>query len=128
MALARDMETTVKRYLLSIYQPDGAPPPAVDLEKIMADVAAVNVEMQKAGVWVFSDGLHQPETATVLRHKDGEITMTDGPYMEGKEHLGGLSIIQVPDLDAALYWAKKLTRAIDKLPIEVRPFQNHGKD
>ncbi|MBS2028509.1 MAG: hypothetical protein JST54_11435 [Deltaproteobacteria bacterium] len=115
----------MKRYLLSIYQPDGPPPPSVDLEKIMREVGTVNAEMKKAGVWVFSDGLHQPETATVLRLKDGDVTMTDGPYVEGKEHLGGLSIIQALDLDAALVWAKKLTRAIG-LPIEVRPFQSHG--
>ena len=116
----------MKMYLLSIYQPDGAPPPAVDLERIMRDVAAVNAEMKAAGAWVFSDGLHQPETATVLRAQDGKVLVTDGPYVEGKEHLGGLCILTAPDLDAALEWGRKLARAIPQLPIEVRPFQGRG--
>jgi hypothetical protein len=52
------------------------------------------------------------------------MLMTDGPYVEGKEHVGGLSIIKAPDLDAALEWARKLAQAIRLLPIEVRPFQS----
>jgi len=115
----------MKHYMISIYQPDGVPPPSVDLEKVMREVAAVNEEMRAAGVWVFSDGLHAPETATVLRQQDGKIVTTDGPYIEGKEHLGGCYVIQAPDLDAALAWGRKVATAIP-LPIEVRPFQGHG--
>ncbi len=115
----------MKQYLLSIYQPDGAPPPSVKLDRIMREVAAVNREMKQAGAWVFSDGLHAASTATVVRVKDDEALLSDGPYVEGKEHVGGLCIIQAADLDAALDWAKKLSCATT-LPIEVRPFQGHG--
>src|SRR5262249_5232825 len=111
-------------YLLTIYQPDGPPPPSVHLEAIMRDVAALNQEMKAAGVWVFSDGLCPPTTATVVRVKQGELLLTDGPYTEGKEHVGGLCIIRALDLDAALEWGRKMARATT-LPIEVRPFQNH---
>jgi hypothetical protein len=76
----------------------------------------------EAGVWVFGGGLHPPSTATVLRHSDGDVLMTDGPFAEGKEHLGGFTIIRAPDLDAALEWGSRLARVIT-LPIEVRPFQ-----
>jgi hypothetical protein len=107
------------QYLLSVYQPDGEPPAGVDLQKIMADVDAVDAEMKAAGVWVFAGGLFPPSTATVIR--DGGALMTDGPYTEGKEHLGGFTIIDVPDLDAALAWGRKLGTATG-LPLEVRPF------
>ena len=111
------------RYLLSIYQPDG-PAPAPDvLAKVMSDVAAVDQEIREAGAWVFADGLHPAGTATVVRPGNGTVSMTDGPFTEGKEHLGGLTIITAPDLDAALGWATKLGRAT-RLPIEVRPFQS----
>jgi hypothetical protein len=112
----------MKQYLLSIYQPEGDPPPSVDLEQINRDVAALNREMKAAGAWVFSDGLHPPSTATVLRPQQGDVRMTDGPFAEGKEHLGGLCIVKAPDLDAALEWGRKAARATT-LPIEVRPFQ-----
>jgi hypothetical protein len=116
----------MKQYLLSVYQPDGPPPPGVDLTNVMRDVHAVEKEMKAAGVWVFAGGLHPPSTATVLRPKDEDVLMTDGPYTEGKEHLGGFTIVAAPDLDAALEWGRKLTRATT-LPIEVRPFQ-HGRE
>jgi hypothetical protein len=111
----------MKHYLLSIYQPPGALPPG-DLQTIMADVRAVDAEIRAAGAWVFSGGLHPPETATVLRRRDSEMTMTDGPFIEAKEHIGGLTIIAAPDLDAALSWGRKLSAATT-LPVEVRPFQ-----
>jgi hypothetical protein len=112
----------MKQYLLSIYQPDGEPPTAPVLEKIMSDVHAVRREMQAVGAWVFSGGLHAPSTATVLRARDGETLTTDGPFTEGKEHIGGLTVINAPDLDAAIDWGRKLARATT-LPIEVRPFR-----
>jgi len=113
----------MKEYLLSIYQPDGPPPSSIDLERIMRDVRAVRQEMKTAGAWVFAGGLHPASTATVVRVKDGESLMTDGPYTEGKEHLGGLCIVRAEDLDAALEWGRKLACAIAPLPIEVRPLQ-----
>ena len=114
------------QYLLSVYQPDGPPPPSVDLERIMQDLGALRREMQAAGAWVFAGGLHQPSTATVVRLQDGDVLMTDGPFTEGKEHLGGFTIITAPDLDSALAWARKLTQATT-LPIEVRPFQDEAE-
>ena len=112
----------MKHYLLSIYQPDGPPPPAGSLEQIMRDVLDLRAQMQAAGAWVFSDGLFPPSTATVVRSNGDELLVTDGPYAEGKEHLGGLTIIRAADLDEALEWGRKLARATT-LPIEVRPFQ-----
>ena len=114
-------------YLLSIYQPDGPPPSTVNLEAIMRDVAAVRDEMARAGAWVFSNGLCPASSSTVVRldKNKGQVLLTDGPYIEGKEHLGGLCIIRAADLDAALEWGRKLARATT-LPIEVRPFQAEG--
>jgi hypothetical protein len=117
----------MKHYLLSIQQPDGAPPPPEILEPIIRDLAAFNEELKAAGAWVFAGGLHEPGTATVVRVKNGDILTTDGPYVEGKEHVGGLTILTAPDLDAALAWAGKLARAVT-LPIEVRPFQGDPAD
>jgi hypothetical protein len=117
----------MKQYLLSVNQPDGPPPPSVDMAKVMRDVDAVLREMKAAGAWVFNAALHPASTATVLRLQAGEILMTDGPYAEGKEHIGGVCIIKAPDLDAALDWGRRLAWAIT-LPIEVRPFQEETED
>jgi hypothetical protein len=116
----------MKRYLLSIYQPDGDPPPPEILEPIMRDVEVVKRDMKAAGVWVFSGGLHAPSTATVVRVRDGEMLTTDGPYAEGKEHLGGFTIIDTTDLDSALDWGGRLARALVLLPVEVRPLQSEA--
>jgi hypothetical protein len=113
------------QYLLSVQQPDGGPPPPEVLEPIVRDLEALNQEMKAAGAWVFSGGLHPPSTATVLRPRDGEVLMTDGPYTEGKEHLGGFTIVRADDLDAALEWGRRLAVATT-LPIEVRPMQEHS--
>jgi hypothetical protein len=110
------------RYLLSVYQPDGPPPPPDVLGKVMADVDALTRDMQDAGVWVFAAGLYPAGTATVLHPKGGDVLMTDGPFTEGKEHLGGLTVIDAPDLDAALRWGSRMATATT-LPIEVRPLQ-----
>jgi hypothetical protein len=111
------------QYLLSVYQPTGGVPPSDDaLAKIMADVRALEDEMKAADAWVFAGGLHPPSTATVLRPGGDDVLLTDGPFAEGKEHLGGFTIIRAADLDAALDWGRKLARATT-LPIEVRPFQ-----
>jgi len=115
----------MKHYLLSVIQPTGPVPAADVLDKIMTNVRVVNDEMHRAGVWVFSAGLHPPTTATVLRPKGESVLTVDGPFAEGKEHLGGLTIIKAEDLDAALEWGRKLARATT-LPIEVRPFQQPG--
>jgi len=112
----------MKNYLLSIYQPDGPMPPPEVLDKVMRDVRALVEEIKSSGAWVFNGGLHPPTTATVVRVKGDEVLITDGPFTEGKEHVGGFLIVKAPDLDAALEWARKAARVIT-LPIEVRPFQ-----
>lgn len=113
----------MSQYLLSIYQPDGPAPAPEFLEPIMRDLDALNREMKAAGAWVFAAGLHPADTATVVRQQGDEVLITDGPFTEGKEHLGGFTIIDAEDLDAALGWARKMARIIT-LPIEVRPFQH----
>jgi len=113
----------MKTYLLSVYQPDGPTPPPEVLEPIMHNLATLNAELTASGAFVFSAGLYPPSTATVVRAKDDEVLMTDGPFVEGKEHLGGFTVITAPDLDAALEWGAKMARA-STLPVEVRPFQN----
>jgi hypothetical protein len=113
----------MKLYLLSVYQPDGPPPPPEVLDPIVRKVHALQDELKAAGLWVFSAGLHEASTATVVRATDGEIITTDGPYIEGKEHIGGFTVIKAPDLDAALEWARKSAKATT-LPIEVRPFMD----
>ncbi|MBX9244735.1 hypothetical protein ICW40_07910 [Actinotalea ferrariae] len=109
-------------YLLGIIQPSGPAAPPEMLEPIMREVGAVDQAMRDAGVWVFSGGLHDPSTATVLRARDGGVVVTDGPFAEVKEQLGGLTIVDVADLDEALTWGGRLAAATT-LPVEVRPFQ-----
>ena len=108
------------QYLLSIYQPDGGVPDAETMARITADLHQLNEELRENGSWVFTGGLHAPASATVVR-ADGMIT--DGPYLEGKEHIGGFWVITAPDLDEALAWGRKAAAATT-LPIEVRPFQD----
>jgi hypothetical protein len=116
----------MKSYLLSVYQPEGTPPPPEVLDRIMRDVDAFNQELKAAGAWVFTGGLSSPSTATVVRLRDGDVLTTDGPFVEGKEYIGGLCIIKAPDLDAALEWGRKATRATT-LPIAVRPFHDEAE-
>jgi hypothetical protein len=111
------------QYILNVIEPTGGSLPPEELEPIMRDVVAVDNEMKDAGVWVFAGGLHDPSSATVVRVQNGQALTTDGPFAEGKEHIGGFTIIEADDLDAALGWARKLAQATT-LPIEVRPFRN----
>ena len=117
----------MKQYLLAINQPDGPPPASLDMAKITRDADAVVRDMKATGAWVFNGALHPASTATVVRLDAGEMLTTDGPYAEGKEHIGGIAVIKASDLDAALEWGHKLARAIP-LPIEVRPFQEEAED
>ena len=117
----------MKQYLLSVYHPEGGTPPPDELDAIGRDVDALNEEIRAAGAWVFAGGLHPSSTATVLRVENGEVLTTDGPFAEGKEHIGGFWVIKTPDLDAALEWGRKATRAC-AVPIEVRPFQDEIED
>lgn len=116
----------MKQYLLSIYQPEGTPEPE-DLEEIMREVNRVDADLRAAGAWVFAGGLFPPSTATVVRPQGRELSVIDGPYVESKEHLGGLTVIRAEDLDAALSWGRRLAEATT-LPIEVRPFSDESTD
>jgi hypothetical protein len=116
------------QYLLSVHMVESEAPPAPDvMEKMYADVNAFNAEVQASGNWVFAGGLHPATTATVVRIQDGEVLTTDGPFVEGKEHIGGFWVLNAPDLDAALALAARASRACGG-PVEVRPFQEDGTD
>ena len=108
------------QYLLSIYQPGGGVPDADTLARIGAELHRLNEELRDSGSWVFTGGLHAASSATVVR-ADGMIT--DGPYVEGKEYIGGIWVITAADLDVALAWGEKAAAATT-LPIEVRPFRD----
>ena len=88
----------------------------------MSDVGQVKADLLAAGAWVFDGGLHGPDSATVVTSVDGETVLTDGPFLESKEQIGGISIIDVADLDAALTWGARMAEAVT-VPVEVRPFQ-----
>ena len=114
----------MSHYLLSVHMVEGEGYPSeADMQQAFKDVDALNNDLKKAGVWVFAGGLETPETATVVREQKGDILTTDGPFVEGKEHIGGFWVIKVADLDEALDWAKKATVAC-RGAVEVRPFQD----
>ncbi len=119
----------MKQYLLSVYHPEieegGAPPD--NINQIMRDVDALNDQLRSAGAWVFAGGLHPSRTATVVQVDGDEVLTTDGPFVEGKEHIGGFWVIKATDLDTALEWGRKATRAC-QVPIEIRPFQEEAED
>jgi len=118
----------MKQYLLSVHMVEGQPlPPEDEMQQMFKDVDVVNAEMQRAGAWVFGGGLHPAETATVVKVSDADIVTTDGPFAETKEQLGGFWVIKATDLDEALAWAAKATRAC-RAPVEVRPFQDDAAD
>jgi len=114
----------MSHYLLSVHMVEGEAGPSEDeMQQAFKDVDALNQQIKDAGVWVFAGGLETPETATVVREEKGDILTTDGPFVEGKEHIGGFWVIKVADLDEALDWAKKATVAC-RGAVEVRPFQD----
>ena len=113
----------MKQYMLAVHHNHDAPqPPPDEIQVMYAQVENVNQEMQAAGAWVFGGGLLRPDTATVVRAEGGTATMTDGPYAETKEALGGFWVLRCADLDEALSWATKCAVACRE-PIEVRPFE-----
>jgi hypothetical protein len=94
------------------------------MQQAYKDVDALNQDLKAAGMWVFAGGLHQATTASVVRVQGGDVVTTDGPFAETKEQLGGFWVIKADDLDAALSWAGKASRAC-AAPVEVRPFQDN---
>ena len=105
------------QYLLSVIH-DSA---SLATESEMAAIDDFNDGLQAEGQWVFAGGLGFPTTATVVDHRDGEASFTDGPFVESKEYLAGFWIITAPDLDAALEVASEGSKACNR-KVEVRPF------
>ncbi len=110
------------QYLLAVHSVEGQPVPSQEeMQKAFTQVDAVNDEIKAAGNWVFAGGLFPADRATVVRVEGGATTMTDGPFAETKEQLGGFWVISAADLDEALRWAEKCAAACMG-PVEVRPF------
>ena len=109
------------RYLVSIHHPEKFNSSSVT-EETMRDISALNKEMMAAGVRFFAGGLQSETKAKSLRAQpNGKVLITDGPYLETKEHVGGFWILDVADLDEALAWGRKALVAC-RAPVEVRPF------
>ncbi len=114
----------MKQYLLAVHTVEGEPTLSdEDLQTAYAEVDKVSKEMVSAGVWLFGGGLQSSHTATVVRAEGGTTTMTDGPFAETKEQLGGFWVVRCADLDEALAWAEKCSAACLG-PVEVRPFRD----
>ena len=116
----------MSQYLLSVHTVEGeghGPTTPEEMEAFMERINALETEMRASGAFVFTGGLHGPDAATVVRRSEGELVVTDGPFVESKEHIGGFYVINADDLDAALGWAGKVVDAINA-PIEVRPFHD----
>ena len=114
----------MKQYMLAVHSVEGTPMPSQEeMQTAFAQVDKVNAELRSAGAWVFGGGLLPAESATVVRVSDGATTLTDGPFAETKEQLGGFWVIRCADLDEALAWAGKCAQACMN-PVEVRPFQD----
>lgn len=110
------------QYLVAIHHPDGYDPSLAEDDAMRSDISALNAEMVAAGIRVFVGGLQPVRTAKSVRLKrDGGVLVTDGPYMETKEHIGGFWVLDATDLDAALAWGQKAAIAC-RAPVEVRPF------
>ena len=103
--------------------PAGGHRPMTELEIKQTTVAvrALEADMKAGGAWVFGGRLHDPATATVVRATGDDVMITDGPFAETKDHLGGLYVLRTDDLDGALAWAAKVSALIGT-SIEVRPF------
>jgi hypothetical protein len=125
-----DGRRLMSQYLLSTYAVEGevaeAPSTPEEMKGFMERVVALEDEMEASGTFVFGGALHDPDASTVLRAGDGDVIMTDGPFVEAKEHIAGFYIINAEDLDAALAWARNVVDAIHH-PIEVRPFRATGR-
>jgi hypothetical protein len=113
------------QYLMSVWHDDDYEVDFSDEEsqRMFAQVGAFNEKLTGAGAWVFGGGLHSKASATVLRPDgQGDVSMTDGPYAETKEQIGGFWVIDVADFDTALDWARQAAAACEG-PVELRPFQ-----
>lgn len=109
------------QYLVNVQRPKGYDG-STESAQMRAEISALNDEMVAAGVRVFVGGLHDPHLAKSLRRvADGSLTVTDGPFIESREFVGGFWVLDVPSLEAALEWGRKAAAAC-RCSIEVRPF------
>ncbi|WP_055045514.1 YciI family protein [Devosia sp. A16] len=109
------------QYLVAIHLPDDFEPNSDSVEA-RRDIADLNLAMQAQNIVVFVGGLGRVSEARSVRRKpDGGLLVTDGPYIESKEHLGGFWVLELPDMDAALDWGKRAAIAC-RAPVEVRAF------
>jgi hypothetical protein len=121
---APTQEDHMARYLLSVHSVEGEarePMTGEQMEAFMRSIGELEQEMHAAGALVYSGRLADVDTATVVRVDHDETLITDGPFAEAKEHLGGFYIVDAEDLDGAISWASKTSACIGR-PIEVRPF------
>jgi len=120
----------MNQYLLSTYamdeEPSAEPPSPEAMTAMMERIIAIEADMDATGSFVFGGHLHGPAAATVVRTRGAELIMTDGPFIESKEHISGFYIINAEDLDAALAWAGRVADCIGR-PIEVQPFAATGR-
>ncbi len=108
------------QYLLSNVHPQGRTMEPAEMQRVIGAVMELTRRMQSAGVWVFAMPLADPSASTVVRNVNGEVSVADGPFAETKEYVGGFTVVDVTDLDAALHWAEQVSHATG-LPVEVRP-------
>jgi len=109
------------QYLVAIHHPDDYEASLED-EAMHRDIDVLNEEMIAAGVRIFVGGLRPASSAVSVRtHPDGKVLVTDGPYLETKEHIGGFWVLEAADLNEALAWGRKAAVAC-RAPVEVRPF------
>ncbi|MGI8632054.1 MAG: YciI family protein [Solirubrobacterales bacterium] len=114
------------KYLLSVHSVEGEPRPEMSDEQMqgfMKQIEELEAEMRSSGAFVFTGGLHPPDTATVVHPSEGDLSTTDGPFADAKEHIAGFYVLEADDLDAAMGWAQRVTACVGK-PIEVRPFRD----
>lgn len=111
------------QYLIAIHRPNSYDPSS-ESEAMHRDIDALNDEMVAAGIRVFVGGLLPISDAkAILAQPDGEVRVTDGPYLKAKEHVGGFWVLECADMDEALRWGRKAVSAC-RAPVEVRQF--HG--
>ena len=109
------------QYLVAIHHPDGYDG-SLESEAMVRDINVLNEEMDAAGARLFAGGLSAAACAKSLRAQpDGKVRITDGPYLETKEHIGGFWILKAANLDEALAWGREAVVAC-RAPVEVRPF------
>jgi len=114
------------QYLISVWHDDDYSDldfASDEAQRTVAQVSAFNEKVTATGAWMFAGGLQPAASATVLRASDGGVSMTDGPFAETKEQMGGFWVIEATDFDTALDWARQAGEACER-PVELRPFQD----